>query len=259
MKAKDIIKILEDNFPCANAEDWDNVGLVVGDFNKEVKRIQFSIDATLKVIDTAIENKVDMIITHHPVIFRAIKSVREQDILGKKLRKLIKNDINVYCIHTNLDSTLGGLNDYVLEKLGQKNSKILDINLENNSGIGRIYSLEQEKDLKTYIEEIKEKLGIKNLRVISRDYNSKIKKVVLINGSAMSYWREAKSKNIDLFITGDIGYHDALEAMEAGLNIIDFGHYESEHFFNEVLKKKIEKITELELTVFNDGPVFNFF
>lgn len=258
MKAKDIIKILEENFPCINAEDWDNVGLLVGDLNKEIKKVQFSIDATLNAIDIAIENNIDMIITHHPIIFKAIKSLKEQDILGKKLRKLIKNDINVYCIHTNLDSTLGGLNDYVLEKLGQNKSKVLNFNFENNCGIGRIYSLEQEQDLKTYIEEIKEKLEIKNLRVISKDYDSKIKKIALINGSAMSYWREAKSKNIDLFITGDISYHEALDAMEAGLNVIDFGHYESEHFFNEILKKKLE-MTELEFTIFNDGPIFNFF
>lgn len=258
MKAKEIIKILEEKFPPSNAEEWDNVGLLVGDANKEIKKIQFSIDATLEAIENAIENKVDMIVTHHPIIFRAIKSVKEQDILGKKIRKLIKNDINVYSIHTNLDSTIEGLNDYVLQKLGIENSKILDFNIENNCGIGRLYNLETEKTLEEYIAFLKEKLSIKNIRVVSKDLKTRIKKIVLINGSAMSYWREAKNKNVDLFITGDISYHEALDAQEAGLNIIDFGHYESENFFHEILKKELN-FSELDFIIFNDGPVFMTF
>ena len=145
---------------------------------------------------------------------------------------LIRNDINIYSIHTNLDSSVSGLNDYVLEKLGYTDYKILDYDEEKNCGIGRIFKLDEEKDLKKFIEELKLKLQISNLRVISNDLNKKIKKVALINGSAMSYWRKAKKEKIDLFITGDVGYHDALDARESGLAVIDFGHYESEHFFH---------------------------
>ena len=114
MKTRDIINILEKKFPKINAEEWDNVGLLIGDYNKEVKKIQFSLDATLESIENAISKKVDMIITHHPIIFKAIKDITEQNILGKKIRDLIKNDINVYAIHTNLDSSIDGLNDYIL-------------------------------------------------------------------------------------------------------------------------------------------------
>lgn len=115
MKTRDIINILEKKFPKINAEEWDNVGLLIGDYNKEVKKIQFSLDATLESIENAISKKVDMIITHHPIIFKAIKDITEQNILGKKIRDLIKNDINVYAIHTNLDSSIDGLNDYILK------------------------------------------------------------------------------------------------------------------------------------------------
>ena len=96
MITRDIINILEKKFPKINAEEWDNVGLLVGDYDKEVKKIQFSIDASLEVIENAIKEKVDMIITHHPFIFKAIKSINEQDILSKKIRALIRNDINIY-------------------------------------------------------------------------------------------------------------------------------------------------------------------
>ena len=241
MITRDIINILEKKFPKINAEEWDNVGLLVGDYDKEVKKIQFSIDASLEVIENAIKEKVDMIITHHPFIFKAIKSINEQDILSKKIRALIRNDINIYSIHTNLDSSVSGLNDYVLEKLGYTDYKFLDYDEEKNCGIGRIFKLDEEKDLKKFIEELKLKLQISNLRVISNDLNKKIKKVALINGSAMSYWRKAKKEKIDLFITGDVGYHDALDARESGLAVIDFGHYESEHFFHEVLIKELKE------------------
>lgn len=255
MKTKEIVRILEDSFPCINAEEWDNVGLLVGDMNREVKKIQFSIDATLEAIENAVKNNADMIITHHPLIFKPIKSIKEQEILGKKIRKLIKNNIDVYCIHTNLDSTIGGLNDWILKKMGIEESQILELNIENNCGIGRVYTLEDETDLNTYIEKLKNILSIPNIRLISKESNKNIKKIALINGSAMSYWRLAKNKNIDLFITGDVSYHDALDAQESGLSIIDFGHYESEHFFYEVLTKKLGS-TELDFVIFNDGPVF---
>lgn len=257
MKARDIIKILENRYPIKNAEEWDNIGLLIGDYDKEVKKIQFSIDATLEVIENAIKNDVDMIITHHPIIFKAIKNIREQDILGKKIREVIKKDINIYCIHTNLDSTKGGLNDYILKKLGHENSKILDYIEENDSGIGRIYNLDKDFTLYEYITYIKEKLKITNLRVISKDLNKRVKKIALINGSAMSYWKLAKSKNIDLFITGDVTYHDALDSVENNLDVIDFGHYESENFFYELLEEDLGNLG-LEVLKYNDGPIFKY-
>lgn len=258
MKAREIINILEKKFPRINAEDWDNVGLLIGDYDKEIKKIQFSIDATLEAIDNAIFEKADMIITHHPIIFKAIKNINEQDILGKKIRNLIKNDINVYSIHTNLDSSIDGLNDFVLNKLGFTEYKILDFEEDKNCGIGRVFKLKEEKKLEIFVDELKQKLEISNLRVITNDMNSPIKKVALVNGSAMSYWRKAKKEKVDLFITGDIGYHDALDAKEAGLSVIDFGHFESEHFFFEILIKELESY-DLDFVIFNGEPVFKFY
>lgn len=257
MKAREIINILEKKFPRSNAEEWDNVGLLIGDYDKEIKKIQFSIDATVEAIENAISKNVDMIITHHPVIFKAIKNINEQEILGKKIRALIKNDINVYSIHTNLDSSIDGLNDYVLKQLEVREYKILDFEEDKNCGIGRVFKIQQEKTLENFIEELKLKLKISNLRVISKDMESKIKKIALINGSAMSYWRKAKKEKVDLFITGDVGYHDALDAREAGINVIDFGHFESEHFFYEILIEELKNYG-LEFLVFNGEPVFKF-
>ncbi|MDH6459498.1 dinuclear metal center YbgI/SA1388 family protein [Fusobacterium sp. PH5-7] len=256
MITKDIINFLEEKYPRSNAEEWDNVGLLVGNNKKDVKKIQLSIDATEKVVDYAAQNNVDMIVTHHPLIFKPLKSIVMSELSGRKIIKLIENGLNLYSIHTNLDSSKDGLNDYILELLEVKKCKIIDINAnDETAGIGRMYTLEEKITILEYANFIKTKMKIKNVRVISNDLKSKVKKIALINGSGMSYWRKVKSLGADLFITGDIGYHDALDAKESGLHLIDIGHFESENCFSELLKKNLEEIG-LEVLIFNDGPVF---
>lgn len=256
MITKDIINFLEEKYPRSNAEEWDNVGLLVGNNKKDVKKIQLSIDATEKAVDYAAQNNVDMIVTHHPLIFKPLKSIVMSELSGRKIIKLIENGLNLYSIHTNLDSSKDGLNDYILELLEVKKYKIIDINAnDETAGIGRIYTLEEKITILEYADFIKTKMKIKNVRVISNDLKSKVKKIALINGSGMSYWRKVKSLGADLFITGDISYHDALDAKESGLHLIDIGHFESENCFSELLKKNLEEIG-LEVLIFNDGPVF---
>lgn len=256
MITKDIINFLEEKYPRSNAEEWDNVGLLVGNNKKDVKKIQLSIDATEKAIDYAAQNNVDMIVTHHPLIFKPLKSIVMSELSGRKIIKLIENGLNLYSIHTNLDSSKDGLNDYILELLEVKKYKIIDINAnDETAGIGRMYTLEEKITILEYADFIKTKMKIKNVRVISNDLKSEVKKIALINGSGMSYWRKVKSLGADLFITGDISYHDALDAKESGLHLIDIGHFESENCFSELLKKNLEEIG-LEVLIFNDGPVF---
>ena len=256
MITKDIINFLEEKYPRSNAEEWDNVGLLVGNNKKDVKKIQLSIDATEKAVDYAAQNNVDMIVTHHPLIFKPLKSIVMSELSGRKIIKLIEKGLNLYSIHTNLDSSKDGLNDYILELLEVKKYKIIDINAnDETAGIGRMYPLEEKITILEYADFIKTKMKIKNVRVISNDLKSKVKKIALINGSGMSYWRKVNSLGADLFITGDIGYHDALDAKESGLHLIDIGHFESENCFSELLKKNLEEIG-LEVLIFNDGPVF---
>lgn len=256
---KDIINMLEEKFPKANAEEWDNVGLLVGGLKQEVKKVQLSIDATEKSVEFAKINGSNMIITHHPMIFKPIKSVTSMDSTGRKIIKLIEEHIALYAMHTNLDSSKNGLNDYVLQLLEVEESKIIDINeKDETAGIGRIYTLSSEKTINEYADFVKEKLKIKNIRMISNDKNKKIKKIALINGAGMSYWRKVKSLGVDLFITGDISYHDALDARESGLELLDIGHFESENCFTEILKEELEKLG-LEVIVFNDGPIFEIY
>lgn len=259
LKVKDIIGNLEKKYPKANAESWDNVGLIVGKLNQEVRKVQLSLDATDKVIENAIKNNADLIITHHPMIFKPVKTITTMDNLGRKIIKLIENNKSLYAMHTNLDSSKNGLNDYILNLLEVENSKVIDVNeLDNEVGIGRLYTLSKEMNIDEYATFVKNSLKIKNIRIISENREKIIKKVALINGSGMSYWRKVKSLGADLFITGDIGYHDALDAKEAGINVFDIGHFESENCFVELLRKDIEGMG-IEIITFNDGPVFEIY
>lgn len=259
LKVKDIIGNLEKKYPKANAESWDNVGLIVGKLNQEVRKVQLSLDATDKAIENAIKNNADLIITHHPMIFKPVKTITTMDNLGRKIIKLIENNKSLYAMHTNLDSSKDGLNDYILNLLEVENSKIIDVNeFDNEVGIGRLYTLSKEMNIDEYATFVKNSLKIKNIRIISENREKIIKKVALINGSGMSYWRKVKSLGADLFITGDIGYHDALDAKEAEINVFDIGHFESENCFVELLRKDIEGMG-IEVITFNDGPVFEIY
>lgn len=328
MKLSEIISKLEKKFPKQNAESWDNVGLLVGRKENEIKKIQISLDVTMKVIDEAVKNKVDLIISHHPIIFSSIKEINSDSLIGKKILKLIENNISVYSLHTNLDSSNFGLNDLVGKKLGFENGKILDEIKENlykgeiytqkniieefekenikykiekmeigyrfifilrkekiynfieklkrkllidesyiselenkysEKGIGRVYTLEKKENLYDIIKNIKEKLNINNLKISGYNLEgAKVKKIAVVNGAGSSYWKKAKRMGAELLITGDLKYHEALDAQEEGMYIIDVGHYESEHFFNIIIVEILKEVSGIEYYTFNDEPVMKY-
>lgn len=257
MILNEIIKILEKKFPPTNSEEWDNVGLLIGKRNKEVKNIQISLDVTNVVLENAIKNNIDLIISHHPIIFSGIKKINSDNILGNKIMKAIENNIAIYTLHTNLDSTIGGLNDFVGEKLGLINGKIIDEIKENECGIGRIYSLKEKEIFSNFLDKIKKSFLRENIRIVGRDLNSReIKKIAIVNGAGSSYWRKAKKMGADLLITGDVKYHEALDALEENFILIDIGHYETEHFFGKIILKELEEIRDIKIVEFNDLPAF---
>lgn len=254
MRLQDIINILEKSFPTRYAYDWDNVGLLVGNNKSDIKKIQISLDATTENIDFAINNGVDLIITHHPIIFKGIKNINTTTPLGKNLLTLIQNNINVYSMHTNLDAS--GLNEYVAKKIamGICDKKIIE-EIDEGVGIGRIFKPNVNITVREYAEKIKKIFDLESIRVISSNLDEKVKKVAVVNGSGMSYFRDAKTLGANLLITGDVGYHDGLDAQEHHLNIFDMGHYESEICFSEVILDKLSGL-EIECIVHNGKPLF---
>ena len=149
-RVKDFIEIIEEFAPINLKEDFDNVGLMVGDKEKEVKRILLSLDCTLEVIEEAITHNVDLIITHHPLIFRKPSNITTDTLVGKKIIKLIKNDISLYSSHTNLDSASGGLNETIVNILGFDSKELIENNKNarnKNEGLGRIIRLDKAINL----------------------------------------------------------------------------------------------------------------
>ena len=203
------------------AEKWDNVGLMLGDFNSEVKNVLVCLDVTTTVVNEAITNNIDLIISHHPLIFKPLKSLDfTVDFKSNIIKSLVKNDISVISFHTNLDSATYGLNDFLAKKLELKNIRILfEHKTYKNAGLGRIGELSEEFTQKEFITYIKEKF---NLETIS-----------------------AVLGNNDNIKTGDVGYHVALDALEMKKNIIDVGHF-TEHLVKDLL---LEYIGELSINV----------
>lgn len=255
----DIIKEMELLAPSYLKEDFDNVGLMVGDRNKSVNKVLLALDCTLKVIEEAKREKVDLIITHHPLIFRKPSNITTDTLQGKKIIELIKNDISLYSSHTNLDSSENGLNNTIVSILGFKDSAILEKNKSvNSAGLGRIVNLDREIKLESLIAQVKAKLNISNLRVVKG--NNKVSKIAIINGSGQDFIAKAVKLGVDTVITGDTTYHFASDYKEMGINILDVGHFSSEQivFFNVMkqIESKFKDIVFIESKVEEDPFTF---
>ena len=184
IKVNNIINEMELLAPTYLKEDFDNVGLMVGDKNKEVKKVLLALDCTLKVIEEAKKENVELIITHHPLIFKRPSSITTDTLQGKKIIELIKNDISLYSSHTNLDSVENGLNDTIVSILGFDNSKILEKNKrDDKAGLGRIVSLKESIQLEDLISKIKKSLNINNLRVVKG--KDKVNKIAIIKNGKL--------------------------------------------------------------------------
>lgn len=352
MKLKSLIKKIEAKYPTNLAYDWDNVGLLVGDAEEEIDKVLVCLEANEAIVEEAINNNVNLIVTHHPFIFGKMRKITTSDFKGKLIHKLIKNNIAVYSMHTNFDIAFDGLNDYFMEVMGFENSKILDVTntetlykivvyvpkthedkvrealgksgaghignysdctfntdgkgtfrplegtnpfigeldklevvdevkietivpqrilggvisamikahpyeevaydlykLENKGsavGLGRIAALKESMSLKELSMMIKEKLNMDALRVVG-SLDTNIKKVAVVTGSGADLAKKAQRSGADVLITGDVKYHDAQDAIDAGMCIIDCNHFESEDIFKDVMKRFLNDIDDVSV------------
>jgi dinuclear metal center YbgI/SA1388 family protein len=195
-------------------------------------------------------------ITHHPLFFIKPQSITSDTLIGKKVLELIKNGINVYSSHTNLDVVEGGLNDVAAQLLGFKEWQVIEPLAEsnniNNTGIGRLVTLTEALTLIDLCNHVKTSLGISNLKYAGKD-SMLIKKIAVINGSGKDYFDASKRKGADCIITGDTSYHYVSDFVEQGIAIIDAGHFETEWPAMKVIAGILEsKISSLGC----DNPVF---
>lgn len=230
VRCSDIINIMEEYAKPTYAENWDNIGLMVGDENSIIKKILIALDITDDVIEEAINKNCNMIITHHPFIFKGIKSIKSSDVLGKRIIKLIENKINVYSAHTNLDVAKNGTNDTFAHLLGLKNiENLFPPKAEEKYGLGRIGELDKDIKFSDFIEKVKKAIGLDRL-VICGNLDANIKKVGICTGSGgePDFIAQAIKTKCDVYITGDLKYHNSQFAKDLGICLIDATHYASE-------------------------------
>lgn len=253
MDGQKIKKVLEENFPIDLAYEWDNVGLQIGTMSKNINKILVSLDLTKEVVEEALLNRVDLIIVHHPLLFRAIKTINTDSYQGSIIEKLLANKIALYVAHTNFDISNVGMNKMLADMLNLTSQDIIEYTTETE-GLGRIGKV-KETDMSSYIEIVKDTFNISNALFIG-DLNKKVTKVAITGGSGSSVWRLAKTKNADLYITGDVTYHTALDIKSLGLNVLDVGH-NIEKYFGSYLKDLLMKndvTSEVLLSKVNTNP-----
>jgi len=254
MNLVDVIKYFETKFPKELAYDWDNVGIQVGTLNIVAKKVLITLDVTKEVVKEAIDQKVNMILSHHPLLFNPVDKIIFDTPRGWILKNLIKHNITVYSAHTNYDLAEGGMNDEFAKILGLKNVGLLD----EIDGIGRYGDIERI-NIKDFIRVLKKKLNLETVKVIGSD-DKEIERIGISGGSGSKHMYQAKFRGCDVYLTGDVTYHTALDAQSVGLTVIDIGHHAEIIFVDAVtedLSKQFKEIEFIKSTV-DTNPYKNY-
>lgn len=237
----DVLQYIESIAPPYMKEDWDNVGLLCGRRDREVKKILVALDPFRNVIDEAIAEKADLIVTHHPLIFRdRIMALTEDTETCRNLLTLVENSIAAINAHTNLDLAPGGVNDILASTLGLSSIEV--VNPQGEDSEGHPYGLLRsgtvsEQSLNDFLSHVKTSLKCDGLRYV--DSGNPVRKVAVGGGSCADYMREALAAGCDTFVTSDIRYNQFRTAFELGLNLIDAGHFHTENPTMPVLAAKL--------------------
>ena len=285
MKLKEIKSFLEGMAPLAVQESWDNSGLQIGCSDKDIHKVMVCLDLTEAVLDEAEAIGADLVISHHPLIFKGLKSISGSTYQERCVRKAILSDIAVYSAHTSLDNILGGVNHKIASLLGLSSLRWLDSGesaegcdekcggaAEGNcggapeekcggadavaraSGSGLIGELKEPVTAEEFLSTVKTIFSVKALKHSPLSSATTIRSVALCGGAGAFLLPQAVAKGADCFISGEFHYHDYFDP---GTLLIELGHYESEQFTQDLLKESLEKaFPELEIvkTSVNTNP-----
>jgi GTP cyclohydrolase I len=239
MKLSEVYTLLDTLSPFELQESWDNSGLIVGDFTQEIKTVVLSIDLDEELIESLDEGT--LIVTHHPLIFGGLKQLQFNQYPAILLRRMIQKNIANIALHTNFDQT--HLNAYVAQT-------VLGFSIVAKEGF--VAYLDVNMSFRDLAAHVAASFGLKQLRMVqSHDY---IARAALTTGSGASLMRQIQA---DCFLTGDIKYHDAMEARSIGLSMLDIGHYESECYFGEILAQEL-KYSGLEVIISKSKNPFSY-
>lgn len=255
MEIRQLIDKLTAKYPLDLQEDWDNSGLQIGSLDRELKGILISLDLEDEGIEFAIKNNCNLIITHHPYLFKDTKSIDFSDSFYKRLENVVKNDITVYALHTNLDKAYDGLNDNLCDILRLENTRVLE--LDKEIGLGRFGEISSTKAC-DFAEFVKEKLNANKL-VCYGNLDREIRNIAVCGGAGSSLFEDALVRDCDLMITGDVSYHMGMDYGDRGLVIIDPGHFASENHIIYKLEDEINKMTDCKVVTYSKEDTFRTF
>ena len=239
-QVKDIAELIENFAPKSLQEGYDNSGLQVGDPQMEVNGVLVCLDVTEEIIEEAMARNCNMIVAHHPLIFKAIKEITGSNSIQRRIILALKNGIAVYSAHTNLDSAFGGINYEIAHLLNLKNISVMEPkNPESKEGLGIIGTVQPTPKLE-FLRKIKDEFNVKCLRFSAHSPHLVINKVAACGGSGASLIKDAIAAKADILITADVKYHDFVDYAQDIL-IADIGHYESELCAKKLLSRIIQK------------------
>ena len=270
-KVSDVVRVLDKLVPPTLAADWDNVGLQVGDSHWPVRTVWVALDPTLDVVTAACHKNVDLLLSHHPLIFKPLTSIHFHTPFGSIVDLAAKHHLSIFAAHTNLDSVTGGTNDILARRIGLRDLKPLapscdaqqnelaeeqfhfDVypvpSHETCHGMGRIGYLDKAMDLKSFAVMIKKQLQLKVLR-FAGDPALPVQQAALCSGSGSSLLASFFASGAQAYVSGDLHYHNAREVESAHRAIIDIGHFASEYLIVEALADRLKQLfTEFHLDI----------
>lgn len=247
-----LINFLETTIPLRYACSWDNSGLQVGHSNQDIKRVYIALDATEQVVYDATMKHCDMILTHHPLIFKGIKQITSDTATGRKLLTLLRNDMAVYSAHTSFDAVPGGMGDLaatLLQLRGVKPLEAMNASDEKPWGIGVVGNLTSPMSLQRFCDMVKDIFHIEHVSVFpSAGMEQMVQRIAICPGSGRSMFESVMESGADIFLSGDIGHHEGLDLVDAGVTVVDAGHHGLEKIFVPFMAETLrEAFPQLEI------------
>ena len=235
MLLREIINIIESVAPRSAQEQWDNSGMQVGDTGRDISSVLLTTDITIDVVNEAIIQGCQLIISHHPLLFHGLKQVCGQTLQAQIVEMAIRNNIAIYSAHTNMDAVLSGVSGMLAHKLGINNYRILVPSTPDaNTGLGVIGTLDAPMDFDEFIQRIRNTLRTTYIRYIAPQKTT-IQTIALCGGSGAEFIPQAIEQGADIYLTADCKYHE-MQAAEGRIGLIDIDHWVSECHTREIFK-----------------------
>ena len=250
MTVRELYQNLNQMIPTDLSCEWDNDGLLCcPDGTREVRRALIVLDVTAEAVDLALKEGYDVILSHHPMIFKGLKEINEENYIADKVIRLLRGGVSVLSFHTRLDAVAGGVNDRLALLLGLENAEPF-----GEEGIGRIGTLLQEMTAEAFATKVKKTLNAPYVNL--GDARRPVRTVAVLGGGGSDDVSVAYAAGADTYVTGELKYHQLCDAPEAGMNLIEAGHFFTEFPVTGVLANLLTTLDPtIEYTIYNGNTV----